>query len=451
MENDYNQKFAVSLQTVIVVMLIIVFACSIVFLSLMPGTAGKIAESGNTTDAIVQLENNVFDMKRELNELNELARTYIVTENVEEAVLYSNELETSEMKRANPTLLENTVEDETARLHLISIADLRRQLMEEQCYAIRLVMQANGVDPQNRFVYFRDVKLSGSDLRHMPDEQRWIARQRLFGESYNSLLIQMERQIALFKQRMMVVIENSQLENSEALLSGMKSGRQLVLIMFGILLASMIFMLAFVVQPIYRLIFEIRYGTFAEVKGADEIRYLASTYNHFRGQMDNVKLKLSYEASHDALTGLYNRSAYDEYSQLNQKRGIALILIDVDLFKRINDEFGHEAGDRVLTRVGKVLKRTFRESDKVFRVGGDEFAIILVGVASSRVNVLRDKIADAAKILSEPEKDTPGVTLSVGVAFSDQVNDRRELFKAADRALYMIKRNGRNGCGFYKA
>ena len=83
MENDYNQKFAVSLQTVIVVMLIIVFACSIVFLSLMPGTAGKIAESGNTTDAIVQLENNVFDMKRELNDLNELARTYIVTDNVE--------------------------------------------------------------------------------------------------------------------------------------------------------------------------------------------------------------------------------------------------------------------------------------------------------------------------------------------------------------------------------
>lgn len=97
----------------------------------------------------------------------------------------------------------------------------------------------------------------------------------------------------------------------------------------------------------------------------------------------------------------------------------ALILADVDYFKRINDTCGHAAGDHVLKRVAEILKGEFREIDFVCRVGGDEFAVIM----------------------SE-------VSLSIGVAFSAQENGKRTVFKSAAQALYYVKEHGKNGYAF---
>ena len=128
----------------------------------------------------------------------------------------------------------------------------------------------------------------------------------------------------------------------------------------------------------------------------------------------------------------------------------ALILIDIDNFKTVNDTYGHAIGDMILKETAEQLKTAFRSIDYVFRIGGDEFAIIMVNMTSDLAYTVTEKISEVNRNLSAPETDEiPPVSLSVGVAFTDRENPGESLFKDADAALYYTKENGRSGCHFY--
>lgn len=95
------------------------------------------------------------------------------------------------------------------------------------------------------------------------------------------------------------------------------------------------------------------------------------------------------------------------------------------------------------------MKPTFRSIDYVCRIGGDEFSVIMVDVTSCLKYTIEDKIKYVSEELAKVESEVPAVTLSIGVAFSDQENPGESIFKDADKALYHVKENGRNGCAFY--
>ena len=95
------------------------------------------------------------------------------------------------------------------------------------------------------------------------------------------------------------------------------------------------------------------------------------------------------------------------------------------------------------------MKPAFRSIDYVCRIGGDEFSVIMVDVTSCLKYTIEDKIKYVSEELAKVESEVPAVTLSIGVAFSDQENPGESIFKDADKALYHVKENGRNGCAFY--
>ena len=128
---------------------------------------------------------------------------------------------------------------------------------------------------------------------------------------------------------------------------------------------------------------------------------------------------------------------------------LPLLLIDVDIFKSVNDTYGHAAGDATLKKAVGCLKRAFRSIDYGCRIGGDEFSVIMVDVTSCLKYTIEDKIKYVSEELAKVESEVPAVTLSIGVAFSDQENPGESIFKDADKALYHVKENGRNGCAFY--
>ncbi len=159
------------------------------------------------------------------------------------------------------------------------------------------------------------------------------------------------------------------------------------------------------------------------------------------------------EARTDQLSGLANRKSFDEFlqfviSQHNRKgTPFALLLADVDHFKRINDTHGHQAGDRVVELLGETLKHLTRDRDHVARFGGDEFAMVLVGVDS--VNARRA----AARIRAAVERTNfdvgeegarIAVTLSMGMSFPQTQDSANAVFDRADKALYRSKEAGRN-------
>ena len=160
-----------------------------------------------------------------------------------------------------------------------------------------------------------------------------------------------------------------------------------------------------------------------------------------------AEARLRHMAEHDALTGLFNRRRFeqelDRHIAHGRRYGMdgALLLLDLDDFKRVNDDFGHRAGDRVLTAVAVVLNHRLRESDVVARFGGDEFAVLMpVGGA--------DEAAELAGLLAEAicrEVPSPAGPLyaSVGIALFTESTTPDEILSEADDAMYADKRAAR--------
>lgn len=161
-----------------------------------------------------------------------------------------------------------------------------------------------------------------------------------------------------------------------------------------------------------------------------------------------VRKNLEYRASHDSLTGLLNRHSYENCLETEFERSkrynhtVSLILFDIDHFKDINDTYGHKTGDKILTALSQTVKNSIRKSDAVFRIGGEEFAIIIPETGLDRSSII------AEKIRKEVEKQflyrNIKVTISLGVAESTPEKTQSDLYRQADEALYKAKNNGRN-------
>ena len=193
----------------------------------------------------------------------------------------------------------------------------------------------------------------------------------------------------------------------------------------------------------------IRDNESVQVRGAKELQFVSGTYNIMLKETQKTQRELTYEAFHDGLTGVYNRAAYQMFMDSMDLQNIALLIIDIDLFKQFNDLYGHDVGDRVLKKVASLLQHTFRSVDIICRYGGDEFVIIMTRVNSSMSGLVKNKIAHLNEILQHPDDGLPEASLSGGVAFSDRENPEGDIFKDADTALYWVKEAGRKDCRVY--
>ena len=156
---------------------------------------------------------------------------------------------------------------------------------------------------------------------------------------------------------------------------------------------------------------------------------------------------LYHEAHVDALTGMLNRASYDELL-FEHRHHCALILVDIDNFKKFNDEYGHEMGDAILIEVSATLFGSFRSTDHICRIGGDEFAVIMTEADPDMREAIERKLEKVSVFLRDTSNGLPSVTISVGVAYGTATSTVDEIFLAADGALYETKRQGRDGRTF---
>lgn len=168
--------------------------------------------------------------------------------------------------------------------------------------------------------------------------------------------------------------------------------------------------------------------------------------------LQETKDALSVLAKTDSLTGLYNRGYWDhrlqdEFNRLSRtKQTPALIMLDIDHFKKVNDTYGHDAGDEVIKMLANLLADQLRATDIIGRLGGEEFSVILidteVGPAEMLANRLRKAIEETTIYVDDHEIN---ITSSFGVTeLSDQFEDTKHWFKTVDLALYDSKAANRN-------
>jgi diguanylate cyclase (GGDEF)-like protein len=160
----------------------------------------------------------------------------------------------------------------------------------------------------------------------------------------------------------------------------------------------------------------------------------------------------AHAAAVDPLSGAFNRRYFhqrlDEELQRSRRHDIpvALLMIDVDDFKSVNDAFGHLAGDAIIREVADILRRSVRVFDVCTRFGGDEFAIVMPGSGAESARAIAERIRERIDSFrsQDPALAQSRVTVSIGLATSLPVMSGRDLVECADRALYLAKRGGKN-------
>lgn len=167
-----------------------------------------------------------------------------------------------------------------------------------------------------------------------------------------------------------------------------------------------------------------------------------------------TKLKIEHDrALCDSLTSLPNRMAYKERIEMEFNRWrryrtpLALVIWDVDFFKRINDEYGHKAGDRTLTLVGQLLTHNCRETDFVARYGGEEFVMLLPNTRADQALEMAENIREMIQQCSfNSNGEIIDLTISCGISDFSENDHFDDVFVRADQALYQAKQAGRNRC-----
>lgn len=183
---------------------------------------------------------------------------------------------------------------------------------------------------------------------------------------------------------------------------------------------------------------------------------LRDNFSHaLKNALEHTKVKEL--AMRDSLTGLFNRRVFDEMLEIEGRRQelmpMSLLMIDLDDFKQVNDRFGHQAGDQVLAKFGRILRDNCRGSDLVARYGGEEFAVMLPATTSTIAfeiaRRLRTRLAETTFVFD----GTPArFSASIGISYAtDAGKPGSDLVRRADQALYRAKKGGKNRTCVYAA
>ena len=412
-------------------------------------TINSYREMRADTERYIESERQASDLQSGSDYLTEQVRTFVVTGDPTAVERYFEEVHVTRRRdTALEALGEYVAGTESFRL-LSSALDTSNELMEREYYAMRLVIEARGYSVEDYSEELQAVVLTAEDLALSPEQQTDKARSLVFDEVYQAYKDAITTNVNLCVERLTGEMRREQMSSSDRLLTLLRVQVLLIVVMLLSVLAAVVLTSRLVIQPLQRAVGHIQNQELLPVSGSSELRYLAQIYNEMFVQQRKNRDQLSYEASHDSLTGLYNRSAFEKFRQELPLEDMALLLIDVDHFKTVNDTYGHDVGDRALRAVAAILRESFRSEDLVCRIGGDEFAVIMAHAGKELRDLIAGKILRANDRLAQGGDGLPALSLSVGVAFGNAEAPQGDLFKAADLALYRIKEGGRRGCAFY--
>lgn len=369
------------------------------------------------------------------------ARQYVSTGEKQNLSHYLNEVERHDRRGHALETLRNEAMSDEAVAELEEARRLSDELAETELYALRLSAETHGLDPLPASL--EQVELTTEDDTKTLDEKQELANELVYGADYNGIKFRILDQVHKSSE---MLVRNMREELEE-------SARKLSILLNSILacVVSMLLVVALVIgSNAFLLLWPMRLyeKSISEDRplipgGAQELRHLAEAYNEmYERNLDRAE-SLSFEAHNDALTAVLNRGAFNRLLTMHRSDS-ALILVDVDLFKSFNDEYGHDMGDAILVEVAATLYASFRSTDHVCRIGGDEFAVIATNMQPELRSTIAQKLDTIAELLRDTSNGLPAATVSVGVAFGQPGNTDEELFQEADRALYEAKRRGRD-------
>ena len=423
----------------------VILIISILLLATFLAKAGYTRMRENTEDYI-QWERDADSLQRGSDYLTEQVRCFVVTGKRE---YLDNYFEEAEVTRRRDAALESMAEflgDSDAYRSLEAAMAESIALMDREYYAMRLTVAAFGYDYTQFPQAIQTVELSEEDALLPPERQMELARSMVFDDVYRLRKDTISSNVQDCLAKLADEVGGQQQATADQLNVMLSRQRLLIIVAISVMLLTMLLTLFLVVSPLLRAVIYIRADEPIPIKGSKEFQFLAKTYNLMYEANREQKEHLAFEATHDPLTGIYNRSGYDFLLNNTDWDTSCLLLFDVDKFKEVNDTYGHETGDRILKKVATMIRESFRSQDYVCRIGGDEFAVIMVHTDASHAELVRGKVQRINERLRQSGDGLPVTHISCGAAYGRDAADFEAIFQNADAALYRVKGSGGCGC-----
>lgn len=411
----------------------------------------KNEEINVSTQNYIILKNAASDVKLASDDLTNDVRLFVTTAKKEYMDSYF--VEANETRRRESAidiiyeLTEGTSIHETVHNDVTEAYNESQELMILEFYAMKLICLDEGVS----FEEYPEVANYEIDSSLPVSEYFNEAMGTVFGDEYmqskNIIISKVDNAIKTIDDLM-----EKNISRSETYLKGLIIFQSIIIIINIAFIAGVVILMhIYIINPMNSAVSSLANNEEVRVKSNREFNYLADVFNRVHRANEDIKESLKYEAEHDKLTGLYNRTGYDRVFKSLKLDKTIYVLLDIDKFKEVNDTLGHEMGDKVLTRAADVIKKYFNDNHSYLcRIGGDEFAIIIDNVTTDMNDVIVDKCKKMDEEISRASGNMPGTSLSIGIAHGTIRDTTDTLFRKADAALYKIKNAGRADVSLYK-
>lgn len=449
-ENQVEESKGISLYKLAIAMAIVILVIFVLILLTGQYTTQGYNSMYVSTSDYIRWQKSAYDLQTGSDYLTDQVRCFTATGEPEYMNNYFEEAEVTRRRDQALAALQEELAGSDADKYLSEAMLNSQNLMETEYYAMRLTVEAYGIPLDSCPQIIRETQLRADDAALSKEEMKELALDMVLGQEYKEIKAVITDNTQRCLDSLVFTTQSTQINTADELGETLIRQRMLTLILIAVVFVLLLVIIYLVVIPMQQAVRYIRNGESIPAMGTKEFRFLLSAYNQAREKSRRKTGKLAFEASHDFLTGTYNRNGYDRLMKEIDMDSTALLLVDVDTFKQVNDTFGHETGDRVLERVATALREHFRPQDSICRMGGDEFAVIMEEIDQDPTQVIEKKINHINELLSEPEGDLPATSISVGVAYGEEGDDSIAFFRKADTALYKVKENGRCGVAFFQ-
>lgn len=443
-----TRKDGLSLRHTFVLMLVLSIGITVLLLFTTYHTIKSFRQLSAATNTYIELADAAESLMQASDYLTEEAQCYAVLGERRHLDNYFEEAEVIRRRETAIETMEDRLPDSGPLQALKGAMGNSLALMEREYYAMKLVLLAQG-DPDVPAA-LADTAIDPADEALSAEEKMARARVMVHDSEYYDRKDMIRSDLSACIEALKTGTHGTQDATERRMREDLTW--MTVLIVFQSLAIVMLLWVttSLGINPLLRAVDHIKQDQKLPITGAHEFRYLADTYNKmytaYKKSIDN----LSFKASHDELTGVYNRAGYDLIKHSVDLATTAFLLFDADQFKHVNDDFGHEVGDETLKKIAAALRRNFRSDDYIFRIGGDEFMVLMVHVSPEVAPLIEQKVIQINQDLAVEQDGLPPISVSAGVSLCRGTEDPQQLFHEADIALYYVKDHGRNGCCFYR-
>ncbi len=444
---DRTKENGISLRNMYVLIVMIAMIITGIMIYSTFQLASTFSEMTEATDEYISLDKASYALMDASDYLTERVQRFTLDGNMDYLNEYFAEAFVSKRRENALAQMSKIPEAATALVHLNEAMEASRALMDREYYAMMLVIEAKGYTQYPE--QLNDVKLSAEEMALPSEDKMKLATEMVLGEEYYRQKDLIRTNMKESLHELETLTRNEERRSAEKMSSEIRRGR-FIIILQGLTILLMVWLtIRLGISPILKAVDNIKQDEPLPEVGAYEFRYLARTYNKMFSSYKNSLAKLSYKASHDELTGVYNRAGYDLLLSSIDMDSTYMLLVDVDDFKHINDTYGHEMGDSILIKVATTLAGYFRADDYICRLGGDEFVILMAHAGETHNRLIESKINQINADLADEEDDLANTSISVGIAHGSHAKDIATWFNNADGALYETKRKGKGGYTFY--